>query len=271
MAFKARKLFAYVCNEFQCAAGATTATLHLLADSLKGWQAVNISVIIPTYNEEKNIGRTLKQLAGMPGLEIVVSDGGSSDNTSKICASYPVKFICTSKGRGKQLNVGAETATGDIFFFLHADSIVEKTAFAEMRAAVQSGHKWGCCTLSFDEDTPFFQITAAASRLRAKVFSICFGDQGIFCERQFFISNGGFPDIPLMEDLSLSQKLRRYSAAKVLSAKIITSSRRFKEQGPLRTLLLMQKLKLLFYLGVSPDSLAKMYSSKRNQISCFRQ
>lgn len=232
---------------------------------------VKISVLIPTYNEEKNIGRLLERLVDQPEIEIIVCDGGSSDRTAEICASYPVKFIRSPKGRGPQLNAGAKVATGEILFFLHADSLVEPSVFPEIRQAVAENFLWGCCSLFFDDQSLFFRAVAFGSRLRARIFSICFGDQGIFCQRQFFLEQGGFPPIPLMEDLALSRKLRRISRAKVLTSPIVTSSRRFKEGGCLRTLLLMQKLKLLYYLGVAPERLALMYQGQRKKEVCNPQ
>ena len=227
-----------------------------------------ISVLIPTYNEEKNIGRLLETLVHQPETEIMICDGGSRDRTEEICAAYPVKFIRSPKGRGRQLNAGAKLATGEILFFLHADSQVDPNVFDQIRQAVMDGHWWGCCTLHFDDRSLFFRAVAFGSRLRARVFSLCFGDQGIFCHRRFFWEEGGFPAIPLMEDLALSHKLRRKMRARVLPAPIITSARRFKEGGCLRTLLLMQKLKLLYYLGVSPERLADMYQGQRKKAVC---
>lgn len=232
---------------------------------MEGAKSVIISVLIPTYNEEQNIGPLLERLVKQPGTEIIVCDGGSTDRTAEICAAYPVKFIRGPRGRGLQLNAGAEVATGEILFFLHADSLVDPGVFPEIRQAVANNYLWGCCTLHFDDRSLFFRAVAFGSRLRAKIFSLCFGDQGIFCQRRFFWEQGGFPPIPLMEDLALSRKLRRRLRARVLSSPIITSSRRFKEGGCLRTLLLMQKLKLLYYLGVSPERLAFMYQGRREK------
>lgn len=223
-----------------------------------------ISIIIPIYNEEKNIAALLDKLSALKNIEIIISDGGSTDKTQEVCALYPVQLVSGDKGRGQQLNLGAKHAHGKILFFLHADSLPEKRAFQDMINALEKNHKWGCCIISFDADSLFYRFLTINSRLRARLFSSCYGDQGIFCEREFFLENGGFPDIPLMEDVVFSHKLRRLSPAKVLPAKIITSARRFQNGHPLRTFLLIQKIKLLFLLGISPERLAVIYDKARS-------
>lgn len=218
-----------------------------------------ISVIIPTYNEEKVIGQLLTSLISVSSLEIIVSDGGSQDSTRGICEGFKVKFISGSLGRGAQQNAGARMAAGDILCFLHADSVLDTSVFSTIQRTVEQGGEWGCCTLSFDAYSLFFTYIAWISTIRAKVLSICFGDQGIFCSTDLFWSVGGFPLYPLMEDLDLSKRLRKISRAKVISGRIMTSARRFTLNGPWRTLLKMQFLQLLFHLGVNPNKLAIIY------------
>jgi rSAM/selenodomain-associated transferase 2 len=218
-----------------------------------------ISVIIPTYNEEKVIGRLLTFLISVPSLEIIVSDGGSQDSTRRICEEFEVKFIRGALGRGAQQNAGARVAAGNILCFLHADSVLDTSVFTTIQRTVEQGGEWGCSTLSFDANSLFFTYLAWISTMRAKVLSICFGDQGIFCSTELFWSVGGFPLYPLMEDLDLSKRLRKISRAKVISGKIVTSARRFTQSGPWRTLLKMQFLQLLYHLGFSPNKLAVIY------------
>ena len=215
-----------------------------------------ISVIIPTLNEEGHIGELLRQLEQVPDLEVIVSDGGSRDRTLAICRSLGIKTVSGPAGRGRQLNAGARAATGDILFFLHADSCPEERAFPEIRRA---GHNWGCCSLVFNENTLFFRLVAAASRRRAQFTSSCYGDQGIFCTRELSNRVGGYPEFPFLEDLAFSHRLRRREKARVLPARIVTSTRRFRQYGPGRTLLKMQMVKLLFFLGVPPARLLGFY------------
>lgn len=218
-----------------------------------------ISVIIPTYNEEHVMAQLLTSLIRVPSLEIIVSDGGSQDATRSICEEFDIQFISGSLGRGAQQNAGAKRASGDILCFLHADSRLDNSLFNEIRRTVGQGSEWGCCTLAFDAKGLFFKYLGWISNLRAKVLSVCFGDQGIFCTTELFLAVGGFPIYPLMEDLDLSKRLRKVSRAKVIRGKIITSARRFTQGGPWRTLLRMQGLQLLFHLGVNPDKLAIIY------------
>ncbi len=229
-----------------------------------------ISVIIITYNEEKNIGHLLGQLVGQPGLEIIVSDGGSTDRTPQICAGYPVTFVSGPSGRGRQLSAGAVRSTGDILFFLHADSAVQNRVFDDIRTAVGEGRRWGCCTIEFDKNSFLFKILALVSGLRVLLLSSCYGDQGIYCERNLFFSVGGVPDIPFLEDLCLSRRLRCYSRACMVPGRVITGTRRFNQGGVLQTLLKMQLIKLLFALGVSPEYLVKIYRPVYREGLCRR-
>ncbi|SFR16428.1 TIGR04283 family arsenosugar biosynthesis glycosyltransferase [Desulfoscipio geothermicus] len=229
-----------------------------------------ISVIIPTLNEEAHIGALLKNLGQVQGIEIIVVDGGSTDRTLEICRLHAVNCLSGAPGRGTQMNLGAQKATGDILFFLHADSTVEMRVFNDIRKAVRNGYRWGCCTLFFTEQTIFFNLVAIASRLRVKFFSSCYGDQGIFCEKDLFSRAGGFPDFPFLEDLAFSHCMRRYQRAGMIPGKITTSTRRFRQNGLFRTLLKMQMVKALYTLGISPGKLLDIYQSSGKGLSCRR-
>ena len=218
-----------------------------------------ISIIIPTYNEEKVIAQLLTRLSCNPLLEIIVSDGGSQDATRLICEGFPVQFVSTSLGRGTQQNAGARLASSNILYFLHADSMPEERVFRDISRSIELGSQWGCCTMRFDIDRMFFKYLAWVSNKRAKIFDLCFGDQGIFCTKELFVSVGGFPPYPIMEDLGLSKRLGKMYRASVIPGQIITSARRFTENGPWRTLLRIQVLKCLFSLGVPTERLAIMY------------
>lgn len=222
----------------------------------------NISIIIPTLNEEKCIASLLEQLITMPHQEIIVCDGGSTDDTLKICSEYPVKVVQTQRGRGRQLNYGASVARGEILFFLHADSQVERQTLDDIVRAVQNNRCWGCCTLSFDKKNCFYHMVAVMSNLRSRLTSSCYGDQGIFCRRDIFQAYGGFPDWTIMEDVEFSRKMRRLSRAFVVPGRIVTSCRRFEDNGPWRTILKMQLAKLGFMFGIHPERIANWYQAK---------
>lgn len=218
-----------------------------------------ISVVIPTLNEEEHIGPLLKQLSAYPELELIITDGGSRDHTLELCQAFPVRVVQTAPGRGAQLNAGARLASAAIVFFLHADSGIEAQVFNDIRQAISQGYDWGCCQLRFDRSTGFYRMVAGNSNRRARYFSTCFGDQGIFCRREFFERVGGFPEIPFLEDMVFSQHARKYSRARIVPARITTSSRRFVRGGPWRTLFKMQLIQLLFRLGVKPERLIVLY------------
>lgn len=222
-----------------------------------------ISVIIPTLNEETRLGGLLSQIAGTPGIEVIVSDGGSTDRTLEVCRTKAVRWVSSPAGRGAQLNSGASIAKGEVLFFLHADSQVEQRVFGDIRQAVRNGRDWGCCSLSFNEPTWFFRALAAASRLRVRLFSSCYGDQGIWCLQDLFRQTGGFPDFPFLEDLAFSRRLRRCQRAVMVAGKVITSTRRFRQHGLWITLMKMQVVKVLFRFGVSPGRLLAFYQGAK--------
>lgn len=226
-----------------------------------------ISVVIPTLNESARIGVLLAELAQQPDLEVVVSDGGSTDRTGDVCQSYGVTFVAGPPGRGRQLNAGAETAGGEILLFLHADSSLESRILDDIRRAVSDGYHWGCCTFVFDECHLFFRVLAAICRWRVLFSSVCYGDQGIWCTRDLFEQAGNWPDLPLFEDRVFSNRLRRTGKAFVVPGRIATSTRRFREHGLWRMLWKSQALKVLFLLGVSPAKLFATYQECRGEPS----
>jgi rSAM/selenodomain-associated transferase 2 len=228
-------------------------------------------VIIPTLNEETRIGTLLKELSGQPDLEVVVSDGGSTDHTEEICRSHNVAFLAGPPCRGLQLNAGAAISSGEILLFLHADSSLEGRVFDDIRAVVSMGDRWGCCTFRFDEDLLFFRVLASLCRWRVLLSSICYGDQGIYCTRELFKEAGGFPELPLFEDRVFSERLRRTDRACAVQGRIATSTRRFRERGLWAMLLKSQLLKWMFILGTSPHKLSLMYETTGESQTCLQQ
>ncbi|QUH24594.1 TIGR04283 family arsenosugar biosynthesis glycosyltransferase [Serpentinicella alkaliphila] len=223
-----------------------------------------VSIIIPVLNEERKVRGILEQVTLLGGeKEIIIVDGGSTDNTVAIASKYG-RVIHSEKGRSKQMNSGAKESNGDILWFVHSDSIINVEALSAIEESIKSGYTGGGFSLYFyDYDTIFMKFVAATSNIRAKYLGIYFGDQGIFVRKDVFLELGGYPNIELMEDWELSKRLFKSGKIKILSIPIGTSARRFQNGGQLRTLLFMHKIKLLYVLGVPPSKLSKMYREVR--------
>lgn len=224
-----------------------------------------ISVIIPTLNEEALIEALLLQLNELKAhypIEIIVVDGQSTDRTREIAARYCRNILLTSPGRGGQFNLGARRASGDILWFLHADSQLQSDSFPRLVRLIAAGATGGCFMLKFADERLIYRFIAFGSNLRAKWLNSYYGDQGIFVHRDVFYQLGGFREIPLMEDVEFSRRLRKKARVQVVDAYLVTSPRRFRK-GVLRTLLLMQALKLAFLLKADPKILAGIYGLGR--------
>lgn len=223
-----------------------------------------VSIIIPVLNEEKNIEKILLQLSKLKiSKEIIVVDGGSTDNTALMASKY-AKVISSKKGRAKQMNYGAALSKGDILWFLHCDSKISESSLESIEKAINKGYDGGCFSLYFyDYSSPFLKYISYTSNLRAKYLKLYFGDQGIFIKKSVFEKIGGYPDIPLMEDWELSMRIKKSAKTIVLKDKIGTSARRFVEGGIFKTFLLMQYIKLLYILKFPIEKIASIYKDIR--------
>ncbi len=223
-----------------------------------------ISIIIPTLNEASTIMQTIDRVKSLSGAyEILVIDGGSSDKTLEIASEHVLVFT-SNKGRGNQMNCGAQHARGDILWFLHSDSRVEAQSLISIEKSIASGYVGGCFSLYFyDYTTLFLKWLSWSSNLRAKYLKLMFGDQGMFVRKDAFLALGGFKDMPIMEDWDLSKRLQTTGNTVVLKNRIGTSARRFKAGGQVKTLLKMHKIKYKYLRGVSPEDLIKEYKEIR--------
>ncbi|UAW99420.1 TIGR04283 family arsenosugar biosynthesis glycosyltransferase [Halopseudomonas nanhaiensis] len=228
---------------------------------------MRLSVIIPTLNEQDTLQRTLSGLQHWrDDVEIIVVDGGSTDRTRDIAAPLVDHLRVTAPGRARQMNAGAELATGDALLFLHADTLLPSGFLALIRQALaDETHLWGRFDLCFEPRNRRLDLVAWMINKRSRVTRICTGDQGIFMLTQVFRDFGGFRNIPLMEDIQFTRRLRYLTPPACLDAKVVTSSRRWIEKGIGRTIVLMWWLRLLYWLGVSPDRLVRLYYPGRSE------
>ena len=222
---------------------------------------MKVSVIVPVLNEAEHIAETLMLLAPYrkQGHEVIVVDGGSNDGTVSIAELHADKVLQGEIGRAKQMNRGIEEARGDILLFLHADTRLPSDALEDIINAVENGHFWGRFNVRLSGKHFMFRIIERMMNLRSCVTGIATGDQAIFVSRESVDIIGAYPQIPLMEDVLFSKRLRDLDWPACISQRVVTSSRRWEDRGIIRTVLLMWRLRLLFFLGVSADKLARQY------------
>jgi rSAM/selenodomain-associated transferase 2 len=221
---------------------------------------MRISVIIPVLNEQENIAHLLAQLAALQSkdCELIVVDGGSRDTTVANAVSAD-KLLDSKPGRAMQMNIGAAHASGDMLWFLHADSLFDGD-ISKYVDKISASRSWGFFCIKLDGSHVFFRVIERMINLRSSLTKVATGDQGMFVSRHLFDRVGGFQAIPLMEDVALSKSLKHLASASIIRAhKIITSSRRWQQRGILTTVLLMWSLRLQYFLGVSPARLAEKY------------
>ena len=219
-----------------------------------------ISVIIPTLNEEGNLTVALRQLADRPDVELIVVDGGSTDRTVEIAQKSTPYVFRTQAGRAQQMNLGARHATGDILLFLHADTFLLPGALDEIqRHIIGDGAVGGAFDLHIDSRRRLCTFIARVTSRRSRWLRLPYGDQGIFVWRQVFEALGGFPEMPIMEDISFMRRLRRAGRLTFISSGLVTSGRRWSVHGIVRTMLVNWWVTILFFLRVSPSQLRRIY------------
>jgi rSAM/selenodomain-associated transferase 2 len=223
---------------------------------------VIISIIVPVLNEATIVTNTLLSLQPFRqrGHEVIVVDGGSTDASVLLSRPLADQVIRSPRGRSRQMNVGAKAAKGEILLFLHADTILPKKADRMINEGVSAKKKvWGRFDVSLSGKNPLLCIIESLMNLRSRISGIATGDQGIFVRRELFERVGGFPDIDLMEDIALSRTLKKVGRPLCLRQRVLTSDRRWREKGILRTILLMWFLRGAYFCNANPRRLAKLY------------
>ena len=224
---------------------------------------IAVAIVIPTLDEESSLR------ANLPGAlaaadEVIVSDGGSRDGTLAVARRLGAKVVSGAPGRGPQLNRGARAASGaDAFLFLHADTRLSESALDGVRGAVAEGRVGGGFRARFDSDRPIFRLGDRLVDLRTRLTRAPLGDQAQFASREAFERLGGFRDWPILEDLDFIRRLNRCGETVVLPLRVTTSARRYLQRGIFHTIATNWLIWVLFFLGVSPHRLARLYRHVR--------
>ncbi len=225
-----------------------------------------ISVIIPALNEEPYIGRTLQALQQAAGVEVIVVDGGSADDTVRRAETAGARVMVAAGGRARQMNVGAQAAPGDILFFLHADTLAPPGFDGAIRAALQDPRvAAGAFRLGIRGASAGLRLVEHLANWRSRRLGLPYGDQGLFVRADLFREIGGFPELPIMEDYVMARRLKRHGRIVTLPLAVATSGRRWQSLGIWWTTLINQMMIIGYSLGVDPAVLARWYRAGRGR------
>jgi len=225
-----------------------------------------ISIILPVFNESLLLPSVLQSLARYRdgNFEVIVADGGSSDGTLSIAKQWSDRLVLSPKGRGIQMNQGANLAEGEILLFLHADSTLDPKGLDAIRESLRDDHMvGGAFHLSIDSSHWGLCLVSFGANLRTALNRIPYGDQGIFVRKKVFERMGGFQDLPFMEELDFFRRLKKEGKVTLLKERIKTSPRRWDQEGIIKVTLRNQVFLGLYYFGVSPHYLVRWYQAFR--------
>lgn len=222
---------------------------------------MKLSIIVPVLNEASTLPALLPALTLLldSGAEVLLVDGGSHDHTDTIAEQAGWRVIRSARGRACQMNAGVLHASGDVLLFLHADTTLPANAHQVVIEAVQGGHCWGRFDVVIAGRPAMLKVVGWLMNLRSRWTGIATGDQAMFVRRDAFEHAGRFPEQPLMEDIELSKRLKRFSAPACLRGPVTTSGRRWEAYGVWRTIWLMWRLRWAYWRGQSAADLARAY------------
>ena len=226
-----------------------------------------LSIIVPCLDEAQGIAAALALLQPLRqrGAEVIVVDGGSSDSTGSLAAPLADRVIIAPRGRASQMNAGAAAARGAVLLFLHADCSLPPAADRLIAAGLKApGRAWGRFDVELAGRHPLFSVIGRLMNWRSRLTGIATGDQGLFVTRALFAASGGFPSLPLMEDVALTKLLKARSRPVCLRQRVRVSARRWERYGVVRTIFLMWRLRLAYSLGADPARLASLYYRARH-------
>jgi rSAM/selenodomain-associated transferase 2 len=224
-----------------------------------------ISIIMPVYNEAKGLAATLDVLTLSLDEELIVVDGGSTDATVSIAQQYTEKTYTAKTGRASVMNYGAQHAEGNVLLFLHADCQLPGNAFQLIRDILKDRSiAAGAFHLAIEHEGWAYRLIEYMARLRSRCTGMLYGDQGMFLRKEVFDRIGGFADIPLMEDIEISQRLKKEGRVVFADASITASARRWIDEGVVFTTLRDWAIAFLYtFMKVSPEKLIRHYGDSR--------
>jgi rSAM/selenodomain-associated transferase 2 len=225
-----------------------------------------VSIVIPVLNEAQALRHNLPLLQRFRamGHELIVVDGGSSDASVEVASPLADRVISSEPGRARQMNRGASVASGDILMFLHIDTLLPERAIDAVLAIDAKPYRWGRFDVRLSGTAAPFRVIEFMMNLRSRISGVATGDQVIFIRTDEFAAVDGYPDLPLMEDIALTKQLRNRSSGLCLRERVVTSSRRWEANGIVKTVLLMWWIRLLYVLGITPQTLHDLYLRKRS-------
>jgi rSAM/selenodomain-associated transferase 2 len=224
-----------------------------------------LCIVVPVLHEAERIARCLSALAPLRerGAKVVVVEGGSSDQTLALAQPLADVVLCAARGRACQMNAGAAACEASAYLFLHADTQLPVLADQRLLAALQGGALWGRFDVEIDPPATALRLVAGLMNWRSRISGIATGDQAIFVRADAWKAVHGFADLPLMEDIDLSSRLKRIGRPACLSERVLTSARRWEKHGVWRTVWLMWRLRLAYFFGADPGQLAQRYEHAR--------